>query len=262
MTRWFDTHAHYNDERFEDPEICPNGVDAFLDELFETSVSGIVNAASDLETSRSGLALAHRHKGMYAGVGIHPHECEKSGDMEAALSAVEALLADEKAVAIGEIGLDYHYDFSPREMQKEWFAAQMSLAEKTGYPVIIHNRESTGDCVEILRRFPGVRGIIHSCSCSAETVRELVAMGYYISFSGSVTFKNAENLRRAAEAVPSDRLLIETDCPYLAPVPYRGRCNHSGYLSATAAVLAEVRGTDPETLAALTERNAHAIFRI
>ena len=162
----------------------------------------------------------------------------------------------------GEIGLDYHYGDTNREKQHALFRAQMKLAERLSLPVVIHDRDAHGDCVAIVREFPNVRGIFHSFSGSAEMARELCSLGYYISFSGTVSFKNAERVRRAAAAVPKECLLIETDCPYLAPHPHRGKLNHSGYLSFTNEALAAAVGLTPEECATLTTENAKRVFNI
>ena len=178
------------------------------------------------------------------------------------MTQLEALLAEEKCVALGEIGLDFHYDFSPREEQHRLFALQMELAKQKNIPVVIHSREAAEPTLAVLRAFSGVRGVIHSCAFSAESVKELLRLGYYISFSGPATFKNARGILDAVRAVPEDRLLIETDCPYLAPVPMRGKCNHSGYLGYIAAAVAAARNADPEQIRRQTRENALRVFSL
>ncbi len=179
------------------------------------------------------------------------------------MERLHTLLKEEKAVAIGEIGLDYHYDFSDRETQMRFFRSQMDLAAETGLPVIIHDREAHGDVFDIIRAYrERVRGILHSCSAAREQVREYVKMGWYISFSGTITFKNAAGILDSVRAVPQDRILVETDCPYLAPVPMRGKLNHSGYLHYTAARAAELLGMEYEAFCEAEAANARAIFKI
>ena len=257
----FDSHAHYDDKRFFGDEV-PEGRDALLSEIFRGGVGKILNAGTNPDTSRAALALAGRYPGFYAAVGVHPSDCPRYSDMDKTISEIEELAKAEKAVAIGEIGLDYHYDHSPFDVQKKWFEAQLSLARSLDLPAVIHDRDAHGDVFEILRRTKGVTAIIHSCSESAETVRQYAKMGFYISFSGTVTFKNAANVALAAAAVPADLLLAETDCPYLAPHPMRGKLNHSGYLKYTVAKLAEIRGVSYEEAEDLTYRNALRVFRI
>ena len=229
----FDTHAHYFDQKFDSVE---GGADAVLCDLFENqSIAGIVNVGTNLQNARAVIEQAARYPQMYAAVGIHPEDCHFITDPEAALAALSALLENEetrkqnKIVALGEIGLDYHwqsYDNGRIPMNKElqafFFDEQMKLAEKLSLPVIIHDREAHGDCFETVLRYPNVKGVFHSYSGSAEMARELTKRGWYISFSGTVTFTNAARVREAAAAVPRDKLLIETDAPYLAPHPNHG----------------------------------------
>ncbi|MGN1207527.1 MAG: TatD family hydrolase, partial [Eubacteriales bacterium] len=175
-----------------------------------------------------------------------------------------ALLTDpaNKAVAVGEIGLDYHYEGYDKRLQEEYFSRQMALAEELGLPVVIHDREAHGDCFEMVCRYPRVTGVFHSYSGSAEMAKDLIRRGWYISFSGTVTFKNAPRVREVAASLPHERVLIETDAPYLAPHPYRGQCNHSGYVRYTCAALAEVWGLTPDETANITCENARRLFRL
>lgn len=255
MNALFDTHAHYTDEKFGDPT-------ALLDTLFSSDICGILCAGTDRETSKASLELARKYSGMYAAAGIHPHECAKCGDLNSAIDGIMPYLLDEKTVALGEIGLDYYYDFAPRALQKEFFDAQLSLAEELSLPVIIHDREAHGDVFDIVSAHKNVTGIMHSYSGGAEQAREYVKRGFYISFSGSLTFKNAPKLSEAAKAVPLDRILVETDCPYLAPVPVRGQINHSGYMHYTAEKAAELLGVDYDKFCAAEVENANKIFNI
>ena len=261
----FDAHAHYFDARFAAETA---GADAILAALFAGDVGGIVNVGTDLATSKAVAEQAARYPAMYAAVGIHPTDGMRYGDFDAAVSDLSALIGSpedrrkNKIVALGEIGLDYHYDDTDKARQAALFEAQLTLAETLGLPVIIHDREAHGDCFEAVLRHPAVRGVFHSYSGSAEMVRELTRRGWYVSFSGVVTFKNADRVREAVRAVPEDLLLIETDCPYLSPVPHRGEINHSGYLCYTAAAVAAARGVTPEHVAAVTADNARRLFGI
>ena len=269
----FDTHAHYFDQKFESVE---GGADAILCDLFENhGIAKIVNVGTNLQNAHAVIEQASRYAGMYAAVGIHPEDCHFITDPEAALAELSALLENEEArtqnkiVALGEIGLDYHwqsYDNGKIPMNKElqafFFEEQMKLAERLGLPVIIHDREAHGDCFETVLRFPNVKGVFHSYSGSAEMAHELTRRGWYISFSGTVTFTNAARVREAAAAVPRDKLLIETDAPYLAPHPNRGKINHSGYLSFVLSTLAQIWNCSPEEAALQTYQNANTFFNL
>lgn len=255
----FDTHAHYNDRRFDEDR------EAVLAEVLssDSPVKKILNAGTNIESSLESIALAEKYPGIYASVGVHPSDSRLvAHDEEGSLTQFRTMLDHPKVVAIGEIGLDYHYDFTDQETQRRWFRLQMQLAAETGYPVIIHDRDAHGDCMDIIREFPSVKGILHSFSGSPEMARQLTDKGWYISFSGVVTFKNASKVLDAVRIVPDELLLIETDCPYLAPVPMRGKTNRSDYTVYTAAAVADARGMDHEALAALTYRNACRVYRI
>lgn len=258
--RYFDTHSHYDDRRFDGQR------DELLTRLFDESVTCIVGAATTTEDSSAHIELSMRYPHYYASVGVHPgniYEQMEISNLTDTITTLREMLTHPKVVAIGEIGLDYYWeDNPPREMQKEWLHAQLSLAEETGYPVIIHDREAHGDVFDTIVAHPHVRGVLHSCSASAEMVKDLVRRGWYISFSGVITYKNAARVLEALKAVPDDRLLIETDCPYLSPVPMRGKTNHSGNLVYTCAKAAELRETDAETVARLTHANACKFFGI
>lgn len=260
--KYFDSHAHYYDERFES-EINES-VDGMIDALLQDSVSFIVNIGTSPETSRLAIEQAKRHDNMYTAIGIHPSDTRFLSDIDSELADIEALISDpeNKCVCLGEIGLDYHYDGTDKEKQMAYFERQMLLAEKLDIPVCIHDREAHADVLEVIKRHPRVRGILHSFSGSAEMALELVKLGYYISFSGTLTFTNARKPREAASVLPKDKVLIETDCPYLAPHPHRGKINHSGYLSYTNATLASIFGISEEECARITEENARRIFRL
>ena len=236
----FDTHAHYDDERFDEDRST------VLGSLAEHGVSRVVDPACDLASCEKTLALSQKYGFLYSAVGVHPHSAESDGT-DNWLEKVESFAKQSKVVAIGEIGLDYHYDFSSREKQIKVFSAQLELANDLELPVIIHDREAHADTLELVQKYRP-KGIIHCYSGSAEMAREFIKLGMYIGFTGSVTFKNANKLLLAAAEVPEDRILLETDCPYMAPVPYRGTRCDSTLIPATAERLAEIRGTDAQTL--------------
>lgn len=251
----FDSHAHYDDERF-DPDR-----EELIASLPGSGVELVLNAACDLPSCESSLALTRRWPFFYCSVGVHPHAAQEVAGSDYLHYLERAARENEKAVAIGEIGLDYHYDFSPREVQKAVFDEQMALAEALDLPVIIHSREASADTLEIVRRHR-CRGVVHCFSGSAETAREYLKLGYHIGFTGSVTFKNAKKPVEAAAQVPLERLLIETDCPYMAPVPLRGKRCDSRMVSHTAARLAEIKGVEVEEILRATNENARRLFAI
>ncbi|MBE6689516.1 MAG: TatD family deoxyribonuclease [Ruminococcaceae bacterium] len=259
MAKLFDTHAHYDDKRFEGirdeilqsmtspTEYCPSGVEY------------IMNVGCKLESSRVSIELAEKYDFVYAAAGFHPHETANMP--ENWKEELLKLLQHPKVRAIGEIGLDFHYDFSPRDIQKEIFEQQLILAEETGYPVLVHDREAHGPTMDIISRHKAW-GVLHSFSGSSEMVKELVKRGWYISYSGSVTFKSAVNLTETVLHVPDDRLLIETDAPYLTPVPYRSKTNTSHYTYLTAQKIADLRHVDVEHIIEVTNQNAKRVFGI
>lgn len=266
----FDSHAHYFDRRFETEYT--GGAQALLQAVMPEPVSRILNVGTNPQSSRAAIEQAARHSGMYAAVGIHPEDCHMLADPEEALADLRALLgtpasrARDKIVAIGEIGLDYHWQFygeipMDKARQAYFFEKQLLLAEELELPVIIHDREAHGDCFETVLKHPRVRGVFHSYSGSAEMARELTRRGWYLSFAGPLTFKNAARVREAARAVPRDRLLIETDAPYMAPHPMRGSLNHSGLLIYTVSVLAELWECTPQEAIDQTASNACTLFQ-
>ena len=260
--KYFDSHAHYYDERFT--EECEGGVDTLLSNLFSTSVSYIINIGTSPETCRLAIEQAKKYPAMYTALGIHPSDAQNLPDVDVALDEISAMLQDSenKACALGEIGLDYHYPDTNRELQLYVFEKQMQMAERLSLPVVIHDREAHADCMEVIRRYPNVRGVFHSFSGSGEMAKELVKLGYMISFSGTVTFTNARRVAEACETVPLSRILIETDAPYLAPHPMRGTMNHSGNLVYTNAKIASIHGISEEEAARITEENAKRFFSI
>ena len=260
--KYFDSHAHYYDERFS--EELTMGVDEFVDTLLNENISYIINVSASPETARLVVAQAKKHKNMYTAIGIHPSDTRFIDDMDAALEEIKALILDKenKCVCLGEIGLDYHYPDTDKEKQMRYFEAQMNLAAQLNIPVCIHDRESHADVMNVIRRHPEVKGVLHSFSGSAEMAEELARLGWMISFSGTLTFTNARKPKEAAARLPRESVMIETDCPYLAPHPKRGTLNHSGNLEYTNAVLASIWGITPEECAEITENNAKRFFRL
>ena len=260
--KYFDSHSHYYDERFV--EEREGGADPLISALLSGEVSGIINVGTSPETCRAAIAQAEKYDNMYLALGIHPSDTRFLSDMDAELAEIENIIKKQgrKCVCLGEIGLDYHYPDTDKERQHRYFRAQMALAERLGLPVCIHDRDSHADVMTVIREFPNVRGVLHSYSGGVDMARELVELGYMISFSGTLTFTNARRPREVAATLPHDRILIETDCPYLAPHPLRGTLNHSGNLKYTNATLAEILGITEEECAALTEANAKRFFGI
>lgn len=244
-----DTHAHYDDKKFD-------GVrDELLLSLHENGVEKIITCAVDGASAKDTLALADRFDFIYAAVGIHPENLES----KATLDEIKKLAAHKKCVAIGEIGLDYYYTSDNKEQQKKTFEEQVVLANELGLPVIVHDREAHADTLEILKKHKP-KGVLHCFSGSAEMAAETVKIGMYIGVGGVVTFKNAKKMPDVIKAVPKERLLLETDCPYLAPEPYRGALCHSGYIKLTAQRVAQILGTTLEDVLELTAQNAKKLF--
>lgn len=250
----FDTHAHYDDPRF----------DGIRDDLLATmpgkGVKYITNIGTDLATSRATLELTRKYPFVYGAAGFHPHEAKSMTDE--ALDEIVSMLGDGKIRAMGEIGLDYYYDLSERDIQRAAFARQLEIAKELDVPVVIHEREACADMLEILSASGIRRGVVHCFGGSRETAKILLDMGFYISFTGVITFKNARRAYEVVPYIPSDRIMAETDCPYLTPVPFRGETNHSGYLKYTVEKIAEMRGISFEEAAAMTFGNALAFYGI
>lgn len=247
----FDTHAHYDDERFDEDR------DELLSSLFSGSVSNIINCGCDLKSSLTSLSLAEKYQNLYAAVGVHAHEANECSKED--LEEIQKLYSHEKVVAVGEIGLDYHYDFSPRDRQIEIFSYQVELANKLNLPVIIHDREAHEDTYETLRRYRP-KGVIHCFSGSKELAKETIGLGMYIGLGGAVTFKNARRPLEVAEYVPLDRLLLETDAPYMTPVPFRGTRCDSAHIRYTAEKIAEVKNIGVQELIDICAENAKRLF--
>ena len=261
----FDTHAHYHDSRFSSPDTGLPQVDVLLNTLFSTEISHIINVGTDIPHSMAAIALAERYPNMYAVIGMYPGSCPlpfNGEQMEDIIAQFSAMLDHEKVVGIGEIGFDFHYDDVPRDVQAHWFDRQMRLAKEKNMPVVIHDREAHGAVMDMISAHPDVRGVLHSYSGSAEMARQLCERGWMISLSGVVTFKNARQTVEVAEKIPLSHLLLETDAPYLTPVPHRGKTNHSGYLVHTAARIAEIRGISEDEVRDITRENACRFFGI
>ncbi|MBQ7827632.1 MAG: TatD family hydrolase [Clostridia bacterium] len=257
--RLFDSHSHYNDDRFDE---YPGGAAGALKDSFDSGICGILCAGTNPENTLECIALAESDSRIWASAGMHPGDSRfiDRGDEQAVLDRIRKLLDHPRVCALGEIGLDYHYGGEDKDQQKLFFDSQLSMAEELGLPVIVHDREAHGDTFDILRAHKGVTGVMHSFSGSAEMAKELVRMGWYISFSGPVTYKNAHNLREAAAVVPDDRILVETDAPYLTPVPHRGKINLSAYMEYTARAIAEVRDADFDRFCEQTVENTMRLF--
>lgn len=251
---YFDTHTHLDDARFDEDR------EAVLKHVKASGVSLAVNIGADMESSRSSVTLATEHDFIYAAVGVHPHDVEEM--TEADIDALRELAKHKKVVAIGEIGLDYYYDNSPREAQRAWFLRQIELAKELDLPYIVHDRDAHADCLDIIKKSGYFRGVMHCYSGSVEMMEELVKLGFYISFAGPVTFKNAKVPKEVAKKVPLDRLLIETDSPYLAPEPHRGKRNDSSMVAFVCREIASLRQMREEELAKLTLENGKRFFGI
>ena len=253
----FDTHTHYDDERYDGDR------EEVLSSLSSFGVKRICNIAADMASCETTLSLALSHDFVYAALGVHP---DGSASLtEADMTRLKELLKEPKAVAVGEIGLDYYYDDGlPHELQKKWFERQLELSEEVGKPVVIHSRDAAKDTYDILKSLKtgDGAGIMHCFSYSKEMARQFLDLGYYIALGGVVTFKNARNAKEVAAYVPEDRLLLETDCPYMAPVPFRGKRNSSQYLPYVVTEIAAIRGITEERLMAATYENANRLFRI
>ncbi len=256
MRSMFDTHAHLSDEKFDQDR------DALIASLPLAGVTRVLDVCCDVADWERTKAICDKYDFIYAAIGMHPHEAGKTTN-EMLDFAADVLRSYPKARGLGEIGLDYHYDFAPRDVQRYWFDAQLSLAKTLGVPVILHIREAFGDCMDILRAHKGsFAGEMHCFSGSVEIARECLDMGLYIAFGGAVTFKNANRLLETAAYVPIERLLLETDCPYMTPEPKRGQRNDPRGVIAVCARLAALRGTTAAELAAATYENGEKLFGI
>ena len=251
----FDTHAHLDDRAFDEDR------EQLLSGLAARGTSLVMNPGCSLESSENAVALANRYPWIYAAVGSHPDVADEVND--AVLERYRRLAAENpKVKAIGEIGIDYHYEDIPRELQLKAFRMQMALARELGLPVIVHEREAHEDGMKVVKEFPEVTGVFHCYSGSAEMARQLVDLGWYIGFTGVLTFKNARKAIETAESIPLERIVLETDCPYMAPVPFRGKRNDPGYLCYMAKKLAQIRGLSVEEIGHITAENGKRLYRI
>lgn len=251
-----DTHTHLDDSRYDGDR------DAMLMRAREAGVAMMITIGCDLATSRAAIHLAEQYEFVYASIGVHPHEVKHIGDDW--YDEFRRLARHPKVVAYGEIGLDYHYNHSPPQMQRERLREQVRLARELKRPVVIHTREAQADTVAILRdeQASAVGGVFHCFSGDAALAKDALDLGFFLSFSGIITFQNATALRDLVQAVPLDRILIETDCPYLAPVPHRGKRNEPAYVGQVAEQIAQVKALPVDDIAAATTRNAHVLFKI
>lgn len=249
----FDSHAHYDDEKF----------DAVRDELLASlpaqGVCGVLNCGCDAKSGAYTLSLCEKYDYFYAALGVHPSNI--GSDPQGELAAIRPLYAQNKVVAVGEIGLEYYYDFVPKDVQKAVFEAQLKLARELDLPVIVHDRDAHADTLELLKKYQP-RGVVHCFSGSAEMAKEVLRLGMYIGLGGAVTFKNARKPVEVAALVPSDRLLLETDAPYMTPVPYRGKICTSAHIALTAQTIADVRGEDRDALICRCAENTRILFGI
>ena len=250
---FFDTHTHLDDEKFDTDR------DEVIASFADEGLTLAVNIGANIKTSAASIALAEKYDFIYAAVGVHPNDV---GDMtDADLAQIEEWTKHPRVVAIGEIGLDYHYDFSPREIQKDIFEKQLILANELDLPVIVHDRESHQDTLDLLTKYRP-KGVVHCFSGSAQMAQEIVKLGMYIGLGGAVTFKNARKPLEVAQSIPLDRLLLETDAPYMSPVPFRGKRNDSSLIPYTAEKIAEVRGESAQFIIDTATENGKRLFGI
>lgn len=249
----FDTHAHYDDEKYEEDR------EEFLSSLPSKGVSTVINCGCDLSSSLKSIDFSERYDYFYSALGVHPSNITDSSYEE--LDRIKELYSRPKCVAIGEIGLEYHYDFVPKNIQLDVFEKQLILSKELDLPVIVHDREAHEDTINLLKKYKP-KGVVHCFSGSAEMAKEILKLGMYIGLGGAVTFKNARKPLEVAEIVPDDRILLETDCPYMAPVPFRGQRNSSDLIAFTAEKIAEVRKCDTQRLIDIANQNAKNLFKI
>ncbi len=252
----FETHAHYDDEAFDEDRYD------LLDSMAENGIGTIVNATASKRTVEKSLELAHKYPFVYTTIGVHPSDCAEMDEAE--LKWLEEMCADEKAVAVGEIGLDYHYDEPSPEIQKKWFEAQIELARRVKLPLIIHSRDAAKDTLDIMKALhtEEIGGDIHCFSYPVEIAKEYLNMGFYIGVGGVITFKNGRKLREVVEYAPIEQIVIETDSPYLSPEPFRGKRNSSLNLPYVVEKIAEIKGLTAEKVIEITEANARKLYRL
>ena len=255
---YFESHAHYDDEAFDEDR------DILLSSFKEKGIDYVINSASNIESSKFGLALSKKYDFLYASVGVHPHDAASLD--EESFKELSSLAKEERAVAIGEIGLDFHYDFSPRDSQRYWFKKQLELAKTMDMPVIIHSREASQETFDMIKeanlseRSGKGAGVIHCYSGSTEMALQYIEMGYYIGVGGVVTFSNSKKLVKVVKTIPLEKILIETDCPYLSPVPKRGKRNSSLYLPYIVDKISQIKEISHDETAEVTKLNAINLF--
>jgi len=255
-----DSHAHYDSRQFNVDR------DKLLNSM--PNVGCVINVGCDIPSSKASIALAEKYNDdqalsklqIYATVGVHPHEAKSLNDKS--LQTLESLCSNERVVAFGEIGLDFYRNLSPQDTQRHWFKQQLDLANKLNLPVVIHSRDAGDETFDIIEKSPVRKGVIHSYSGDAEMALDYVALGFYIGISGVITYDKTKKLQGVVAAIPIDKILIETDAPYLTPVPYRGKRNESSYLRYVAESIATIKGTTPENVCTDTYKNAHRLFGI
>ena len=251
----FESHAHYDSNQFDEDR------EEILSMIAENEVGTVVNICADWESVTEVVRMAQQHPFMYAAVGLHPDEVGILDEEK--FSFLKQQCMQEKVVAVGEIGLDYYWDNESHEVQKKWFIKQLELARELDLPVVVHSRDAAEDTLKIMQEYAlGIRGVIHCFSYSQELAEEYVKMGFYIGIGGVVTFKNGKKLKEVAKAIPLEKILLETDCPYLAPEPYRGKRNSSFYIPHIAQAIADIKGITYEEVVAQTEQNGKDLFRI
>ena len=252
----FDTHAHYDDERFDEDR------DALLKSMKDAGIGNIVNIGANMASSQRSLDLAAEYDFMYAAVGVHPSDCAELDDEK--IEKLKEMSSFPKCVAIGEIGLDYYWPEPEHELQKMWFKRQIALAREVELPIIVHSRDAAADTVDILKSENAgeLGGVVHCFSYSKEVAEECVKMGFYIGIGGVLTFKNGRKMKEVAEAIPMERIILETDCPYLAPEPFRGKRNSSLYLPYVVSAMAQIKGISEEEVISITEANAREMYRL
>ena len=249
---YFESHAHYDDERFDEDR------DTLLASFPAEGIETVVNASSDIKSSKASIALSEKYPFFYAAVGVHPHEVENI--TEADIDELRELSKHPKVVAIGEIGRDYYYDLSPRDLQRHWFKRQLELADELKMPVIIHSRDAAQECFDIIKNSNVRNGVIHCYSGSAEMAEEYIKMGFYIGVGGSLTFKNNKKGVETVERIPIEKILIETDSPYLAPVPCRGKRNDSRLLKYVVEKISQLKNIPENDICNITKNNAQNLF--
>ena len=252
----FESHAHYDDRQFDKDR------DILLEKLLGKEICNIINIGASLESTKASIALAEKYERIYAAAGVHPSEIHELD--EGKFAWLKGQAANPNVVAIGEIGLDYYWEKDPavQKAQRDWFARQLQLARQMGLPAVIHSRDAAEDTMQVMKEVCAweIPGVVHCYSYSLELAKEFVRMGYYIGVGGVVTFKNSRKLKETVKQIPLGRILLETDAPYLAPEPHRGKRNHSGYLGLVAAEIARIKEVTPEEVAEITQKNAKELF--